>query len=92
MDVIIMYASPMQKQQYLNFTLKHRKPSCLKKLPIMTSVLLGSSLSLKWAYNNNSKYSVLKLYSNVLCIVTKLSAISLNVAFLKKKKKSLVFG
>lgn len=91
-----MYVSPMQKQYYLNFTLKHRKLSCLKTLPIMTTVLLGSSLSLKWAYNNNnnSKYSVLKLYSNVLCIVTKLSAMSLNVAFFlkRKKKRSSVFG
>lgn len=52
----------------------------------MTTVLLGNLWSLKWAYYNNSKYSVLKLYSNVLCVVTKLSAISLNFAFLKKKR------
>lgn len=76
----------MQKQYYLNFTLKHRKMSCLKMLPVMTTVLLGNLWSLKWAYYNNSKYSILKLYSNVLCVVTKLSAISLNFAFLKKER------
>lgn len=75
----------MQKQYYLNFTLKHRKMSCLKMLPVMTTVLLGNLWSLKWAYYNNSKYSVLKLYSNVLCCYKTISYLS-ELCFFEKRK------